>query len=250
MEKIDYLQSWGLPKDTRFRRRLTYLRYLALQALVVRRGHKLCSLGKEQIGCSWTFSPDEIGPESTVYSGGVGNDISFEHGLVNQFGCTVNLLDPSPTGIATMDLAENRIPHFKFLPIGLAGSCCTLRLSPPLSPQEGSWFSHSEKGTFEAPCLDLASLLKQNHHSYVDILKLDIEGAEYGVVDHIIDARIPVRQILVEFHDGLLPGIRRSQSLRAGFRLITNGYRLIAILGTTYTFIRAEWPACPGRVAA
>jgi len=242
MENKDYFEIWGLPRDTRFRRRMIYLRYLALQASVVRRGYPLRTLGNEQIGCGWTFCPDGLGPQSVVYSGGVGKDISFEHALVTNFSCSVILLDPSPTGIATMNLPENQNPRFNFVPVGLAGRSCTLRLVPPLSEQEGSWFSHVEKGSFEAPCLDLGTLMKQDHHSFIDLLKLDIEGSEYGVLDNILDARIPVRQILVEFHHGLLPGIRRSQSFRAGFRLLSKGYKLIAIVGSAYTFIRGKWP--------
>src|SRR6185436_19791910 len=148
--------------DTRFRRRMIYLRYLALQAFVVRRGYALCKLGNEQIGCGWTFCPDGLGPETVVYSGGVGNDISFEHELVRKFGCKVNLFDPSPTGIATMKLPENASPRLNFQPVGLAGRSCTLRLVPPIFPEEGSWFSHGEKGSFEVPCLDLGTLMKQN----------------------------------------------------------------------------------------
>jgi hypothetical protein len=141
-----------------------------------------------------------------------------------------------------MNLPENQNPRFNFLPVGLAGRSCTLRLVPPLSEEEGSWFSHGEKGSFEVPCLDLGTLMKQNHHSFIDLLKLDIEGSEYGVLDNILEARIPVRQILVEFHHELLPGIRRSQSFWSGFRLLAKGYKLISIVGTTYTFIRRKWP--------
>jgi len=241
-EASDYFEIWGLPRDTRFRRRMIYIRYLLLQAFVVSHGYSLRTLGNVQTGCSWIFCPDGLGSESIIYSGGVGNDISFEHSLVKEFGCTVNLFDPSPTGIATMKRLENTNPQLKFLPVGLAGQPCTLRLVPPLSSEEGSWFMHEVKGSFEAPCLDLGSLMKQNHHSFVDLVKLDIEGSEYGVIENILDARIPVRQILVEFHHGLLPGIRLSQSLRAGLRLLSRDYMLISIFGTTYSFIRRNWP--------
>ena len=74
MENTASLPAWSPPKDTRLRRRMIWLRYLALQAFVVRRGYSLCTLGNQQIGCGWTFCPAGLGPESTVYSGGVGND--------------------------------------------------------------------------------------------------------------------------------------------------------------------------------
>jgi len=216
-----------------------YLRHLVRRALLIRKGHALCTLGEKSTGCSWTFCPNGLGPSSIVYSGGVGNDITFEHALVKRFGCLVHLADPSPTGIATMNLPENKIPQFRFSPVGLAGRCGTLRLAPPLSAQEGSWFKHrAGDGGIEVPCLDLATWLENNGHNHVDLLKLDIEGAEYEVLEHLLKRGIPVSQILVEFHSGLLPGFKKSQTLRALVGLLRHGYKLISEVGTTQTFIK------------
>src|SRR5438552_6202809 len=140
---------------------MLYLRHLIICGLLLRRGFPLRTLGESSIGCSWTFCPDGLGPESVVYSGGVGNDISFERALVREFGCPVHLLDPSPTGLATMNLPQNRIPQFRFLPVALAGSPGTLLLAPPLYGDEGSWRSAgAAPGTIQVPCQDLATLLQ------------------------------------------------------------------------------------------
>ena len=230
--------KWSPPKNTRFRRRTLYVRHLLLSAFVVRRGPRLCSLGEKSTGCSWTFCPEGLGPESVIYSGGVGKDITFEHELVKQFGCVVHLLDPSPTGLETMKLPENQIPPLRFFPLGLAGRCGTLRFAPPFYPEEGSWFSNNDAGGIEAECVDVATLLKRNRHDHIDLLKLDIEGAEYDVIDHLLNARVPVRQILVEFHHGLLPGIRMRQGIRATAKLMARGYKMIAEESNNYTFLR------------
>src|SRR4051812_3380296 len=95
--------TWKSPPDTRFRRRLFYVRYLILCGLLLRRNFRLAALGDRSTGCEWTFCPDGLGAGSVIYSGGVGNDITFEHGLVDEFKCQVHLLDPSPTGVATME---------------------------------------------------------------------------------------------------------------------------------------------------
>src|SRR6266496_4162159 len=84
--------GWSPPKDTRFRRRLFYVRHLLKRAFLIRGNSDLCTLGDTSTGCSWTFCPRGLAPDSVVYSGGVGNDISFEHALVKTFGCTINLL--------------------------------------------------------------------------------------------------------------------------------------------------------------
>ena len=42
--------------------------------------------------------------------------------------------------------------------------------------------------------------MKSNGHSHLDLLKIDIEGAEYEVLNYLINKSISVTQILVEFH--------------------------------------------------
>jgi FkbM family methyltransferase len=241
MENVVSGPSLSFPKDTRFRRRLFYIRHLLKRTFLFKRGYRLANLGERSTGCSWTFCPDRLGPTSIVYSGGVGRDVTFEHALVQKFGCVVFLLDPSPTGLTTMNLPDNQIPQFRFSPVGLAGQSGTLRLAPPLADAEGSWFSHpNAANAVEAPCFDLATLLRQNGHTRINLLKLDIEGAEYGVIDQILRERIQVDQILVEFHDGLLPGVHLTQSLRALFRLLARGYHLLAEEGNNHTFLWAR----------
>src|SRR5215471_21233266 len=109
------------PRDTRLRRRMICLRHWLKSAFLLHRGYSLSTLGNESSGCAYTFVADGLGPESIVYSGGVGKDVSFEHALVERFGCRVVLFDPSPIGLATMKLPENCNPQLRFIPVGLAG---------------------------------------------------------------------------------------------------------------------------------
>jgi hypothetical protein len=140
-----------------------------------------------------------------------------------------------------MELPENQIPQFRFLPLGLAGTTGTLQLAEPFYAAEGSYYSTTAgDAAIEVHCLDLKSLVERNQHRHVDMLKLDIEGAEYGVIDQIITCHIPARQILVEFHDGLLPGVRRRQTWRAIAQLLRRGDKLLAEVGTAYTFIEGR----------
>ena len=88
------------------------------------------------------------------------------------------------------------------------------------------------------PCRELGELLEEQRHRRVDLLKMDIEGAEYGVIDQILRARLPVRQILVEFHDGILPSVGIRHTVRAVVKLMARGYKLISEVGNDYTFIR------------
>lgn len=219
--------------------RFRYLRYRLFYSLLVRRGFQLMTLGDRSTGCNWNFCPDGIDNESIVYSGGVGRDITFEHGLVREFGCSVVLFDPSPTGLETMALPENQIPQFQHHPVALAGECGTLRFAPPREEKEGSWFmQEGNTATIEVPCVDLATLMERCGHKHIDLLKIDVEGAEYEILDDLLSRRLPVRQVLVEFHHGILPGIQRSQTIRTLLKMSLAGYRLLLQDGFNHTFLR------------
>jgi len=49
----------------------------------------------------------------------------------------------------------------------------------------------------------LNTAMQRLGHSRIDVLKMDIEGAEYEVLEDVVRDRIPVNQILVEFHHRL-----------------------------------------------
>jgi FkbM family methyltransferase len=212
------------------------VRYRVFYGAMLRRA-TLRELGNRATGCSWQFCPDSLTQDSIVYGGGVGRDVTFEHALVKHFGCNVVLFDPSPTGLETMSLPENQIPQFRFAPVGLSGKNGTLRFAPPPDAQEGSWFSDgSPAATIEVPCVDLATLMRQYGHSRIDLLKIDIEGAEYEVLDHLLSRRLHVKQVLVEFHHNIIPGIPRSRSIRYILKMITAGYKLVNQDGANHTF--------------
>ncbi|MCW1923528.1 FkbM family methyltransferase [Luteolibacter arcticus] len=205
-------------------------------------------LGDPTDSCNWTVLTRGLGPDSVVYSAGIGRDISFEHAIADRFGPKIHLLDPSPTGMETMELPEHQRPEFEYHQLALAGYDGELELAPPPNPAEGSWVSRdrdpsepSATGTpIRVPCETVGSLMKRLGHQHIDLLKIDIEGAEYGVLDSLLKDGTPVRQIAVEFHNGVLAGIPRSLTIRMLGRLFTRGYRIIHKGGSNHTLLRKE----------
>jgi FkbM family methyltransferase len=221
-----------------FLRPLKDLRFRIFYGALLCRRHPLIELGSRN--CPWILCPEGLDARSIVYSGGVGRDITFEHDLVKNYGCQVVLFDPSPTGLETMALPENKIPQFKHHAVALAGQCGTLKFTRPIYEDEGSWHKQQAGGVaaLEVPCVDLATLMRQNGHDHIDLLKIDIEGAEYEVIDDLLKRRLPVKQVLVEFHHQLLPGVRRQQTVRAILKMAAAGYRLLKKDGENHTFLK------------
>lgn len=214
------------------------VRYWLFYKAVMRRGVPLEKLGDERFGLQWTISPAALGRSSVVYSAGVGNDITFEQALVNRFGCEVVLCDPSPVAAKTMARPENKIPQFHFHPVALAARVGRIPVSHQTDSDGQTWFARGKQGDSEqVACTDLTSLMKSNGHSRVDLLKLDIEGSEYEVIEDLVARAIPIGQICVEYHHGVLPGYTRMQSVRSMFRLIRGGYQLVHQEVCNHTFL-------------
>jgi hypothetical protein len=65
-------------------------------------------------------------------------------------------------------------------------------------------------------------------HKHIDVLKMDIEGSEYDVIEDIINSNISITQILVEFHDRLFEnGYQKSIKIINALKL--KGYEIFAV---------------------
>ena len=182
-----------------------------------------------------------LNERSVVYSVGVGKDISFDLGLVHRFGCRVVAMDPTPMSrdwIGRQDLPESM--HFE--PIALSNIDGPLRLYSPV--QEGFVsFSNvrrnSRQDEIEVPSLRLRTIMEKFGHAHVDILKMDIEGSEYGVIEDLENHPHLPTQLLVEFHHRV-NGTGLEKTSEAVHRLENLGYELFFIndLGDEFSFIR------------
>jgi len=188
-------------------------------------------LGDEGTGWVMCINP----PPPVCYCAGVGNGITFEQELAKIARQPVLVFDPSPTGIATIERSDTA--NLRFFPVGLAADMAVVEFSLPQNPDEGSYSvacEGSEKVSFE--CWDLPTIMRKNGDRSIDLLKMDIEGFEYDIVDRFLDERIPIRQLCVEFHPWLAPG----RTFKTIARLYKSGYRIIHKYRGDYTFLLNE----------
>ena len=169
------------------------------------------------------------------YCAGVGKGISFEQGLAKIATKPIVVLDPTPT--ATPTIARTELGNLEFFAVGLAAHDGMVEFSVPQDPDEGS-FSVPREGlqrmSFE--CRSLSTIMRQKSDRAIDLLKMDIEGFEYDIIEQILAKQLPVRQLCVEFHDWLRPG----QTLKTIWRLHQSGYELIFKHRGDHTFLMKE----------
>jgi len=151
----------------------------------------------------WTIYPLGLNKNSIVYSLGIGEDISFDLALIERFGCQVFAFDPTPRSIEwlkTQDLPE----QFRWYKIGIADYDGEAEFYPPENPNHIShtilYRPQAHGKAIVVKVNRLQTILKKLGHNHINILKMDIEGAEYSVIKDMFSTNIRPEQILVEYH--------------------------------------------------
>ena len=87
----------------------------------------------------------------------------------------------------------------------------------------------------------LSQIMKEYSHQKIDLLKIDIEGAEYKVIDSIIEDSVDIRVICVEFDEYCNPIDDKFKTrIRSSVnRLIAKDYSMVCSQGNAnYTFVK------------
>lgn len=192
----------------------------------------------------WSVVRDSVGPDSIVYSFGIGEDASFDLELIRSTACVVHGFDPTPK---SLEWVGNNIeePRFQMHPWALGTEDGTLTLWLPDNPEHvsASLVSAAKRSqhSFDAECRNLESVMRELGHKHIDVLKMDIEGAEYGVLESLAKSKglDHVGQLLVEFHHRM-DGFTRQQTQNAVGLLRECGFRIawVSEVGHEVLFVR------------
>ena len=173
----------------------------------------------------------ELNTESIVYSFGIGEDITFDRHLIEKTGAKVFAFDPTPKSIQWLS-GQNLPQGFKAMPIGISSETGTMKFHLPKNANHVSGSLESmtyvdDSNTVEVEVKTLSDIMKDLGHQRIDLLKLDIEGSEYAVMDQILDQNIDITQIVVEVHERY---ISNGKVLTAKMieKLLAKGYQLFA----------------------
>ena len=185
----------------------------------------------------WAVPENALGDKSFIVSAGVGTSITFEKDIIRRYNSQIVLLDPSPTGVETIHkLADRR--NIDFLELGLAAKSGPVRFGLPDLADEGSYRMGSNADSIQFDCISLADLMEQRGRTAIDLLKIDVEGFEYEIIDSLIKQNLRVKTICVEIHHNSVISINKTifNAYYLIFRLFLRGYRVIYNKNMDFTF--------------
>ena len=240
-------------------------RLVSQQFLLPRRD--LLRLGSRYGG--WLIPRDAaLDANSVCYLAGAGEDISFDCALVESYGVLARVVDPTPraiehfNGLADAVRADQSFPinnsasefytispaqlaRITYLPFGLAGADEEMKFYKPKDPNHVSCSVVNLQKTdtwFTAHCYRMISLMEREGDTKVDLLKMDIEGGEYAVLDDLVRTKLLPKLLLIEFDEAHSP-LDDHETERIAERvhaLERAGLRCIAVDGSNVTFRRAD----------
>lgn len=180
----------------------------------------------------WWVPQEALVPGAVAYCGGAGEDISFEEALAGR-GLKVRAFDPTPRAIAFVE-ARGVVGDFRFLPIGWWDEKTELRFYAPRDPAHVSHSVLNLQSTsdfFDASVDTVPALAQQLGDEHIEILKMDIEGAEHRVIGSLTRSELRPTALCVEFD-------RRGGVPATLGRLYRAGYRVAKVERWNVTFVR------------
>jgi FkbM family methyltransferase len=151
----------------------------------------------------WNIIQDSLESTSTVYSFGIGKDISFDRSIHKKYGCKIFGFDPTPEVKNWLGQFDD-LDFFEHQPVALGAKDGTESFYFPENENNISMTTlKNELGSsknIEVEMARLSTLMNKLGHRKIDLLKMDIEGSEYEVIPDILSQNLDVSQILVEMH--------------------------------------------------
>ena len=169
----------------------------------------------------------KLNEHSIVYSGGVGEDISFDLALNTKYGCHMYLIDPTQKSVAHFNEVKEFYSNKKQFTGGIQSDyiSCINKLKPNFAkftylnigindkPDVLKFYKQSNPNYVSQSIIpgmftdkydivnvdSIKNIMKSQNHTHIDLLKLDIEGAEVAALNQMLDDNIYPDILCVEF---------------------------------------------------
>jgi len=198
-------------------------------------------LGNKSEG--WWIYPDIIKDKKPiVFSFGLGENISFDMSIMQKYNAKVYGFDPTPKAlkyVKSIDTGDNFI--LQEYAVSNSDEHITFNLPENENHVSGSILDINSTKTITVEAKRIQAILQELNikSNEIDILKMDIEGAEYNVIEDMLNCQIFPKQVLIEYHH-FFDTISNEQTKENILLLLKNNYELFYIEAYNYSFIRND----------
>ena len=209
----------------------------------------------------------QLTENSLIYSLGVGEDISFDLLIQDKYNSNIVLIDPTKRAKKHYEEIKN---YYKTQIYNFSGDIqkdyedniknLNINFSKITYNEIGVWDEKTElkfykqinknyvsqsliKGMFTneydiVKVNTLKKIMEKNNHTKIDLLKMDIEGAEIKVLNNMLDDNIFPEYLCIEFDLYLKNKDKLGETKKIINRLLSNNYKILVNDDMNITFKR------------
>ncbi|MCK4268365.1 MAG: FkbM family methyltransferase [Actinomycetia bacterium] len=179
---------------------------LATKAGLLRRKLMIKRLRLVQIPPNYAFF-NKFEQNDVAVDIGVGDDPDFSKHLINNYGLDCFGVDPTRKHTEVLRKVEKDMANFHFLPLAVGPNNGHAKFFESHDNISGSLLKNHTNiindhvSSYEVDMITLDELIHTVNKKVIAIMKIDIEGAEYAVIDKLESPTLKrVQQLIVEFH--------------------------------------------------
>jgi len=203
--------------------------------------------GLDFVEPNFVYRPD-LSPGAVVIDAGCSHEADFSMYMIDRHQARAFGVDPTRKHAAALRQLESRHPgRFAHLPCAIAATDGTLTFHESRENESGSLLPdhvnvlHDSTTSYDVEAITLKTLLQKIGVGSIEILKLDLEGAEYDLLDRITaDDLRPFRQVFVEFHHHAVNHFSEADTQRVVGRIAGFGFRTFSLDDHNFLFYRAS----------
>lgn len=194
---------------------------------------------------NFVYRPD-LSTASVVIDGGCSYEADFSVSLMRKHGVRAFGVDPTRKHREALRRLESQYPgRFVHVPCAIAAADGVLTFHESRVNESGSLLNdhvnvlQDETTSYDVEAVTLRSLLARLGVETVDMLKLDLEGAEYELFAGMTPAELqPFKQVFVEFHHHAVGHFGEADTRRIVALICSFGFREFSLDDHNYLFCR------------
>jgi FkbM family methyltransferase len=141
----------------------------------------------------------DLNLDSVVFDLG-GYEGQWASDIFGKYCCTIHIFEPMPQFAENIKKRFAKNPKIIVHQFGLASESNKAKIS---QSQDTSSILIIDNNSVDIMLIKAIDFLKENKISHIDLMKMNIEGSEYDLLEHLIDTNYitKIKNIQVQFHD-------------------------------------------------
>ncbi|MEM7139515.1 MAG: FkbM family methyltransferase [Actinomycetota bacterium] len=155
--------------------------------------------------------------------------------MAQRYGCRVEVFEPSPVALETLERVAAEHERVRLHPFGVAAVDTTMQIAHK-GPGSSLYDTSDEWDKATVEVRDVVSVLDELGDDRIDLIKMNIEGGEYDVLERLLAAGrlVDGEHYVIQYHEWLPKAYWRRWRIRRGMR---RTHRLV----WDYPFVWEYW---------